>query len=87
MYEDLYDEMVGMPVPPDLTEDQRELFREVMADRVSILLQKAIRTWESTAQMATRTETENEWVEKTRASLARVKELVLARSNAKKSAS
>lgn len=87
MYEHLYDEMVSMPVPPDLTESQRELFREVMADRVSILLQKAIRTWESTAQMATRTDTDNEWVEKTRESLSRVKELVLAHKASKGSAS
>lgn len=87
MYENLYDEMVSMPVPPDLSDSQRALFREVMADRVSILLQKAIRTWESTAKMATRTDTDNEWVEKTRESLSRVKELVLAHKASKGSAS
>jgi|GEM_PF-875863 len=78
MYEDLYDEMVALPAPEDLTDDQRKLYREVMQDRIHILLTKALQTWEATAQMATRTGANNEWIGKTRASLDRLRAFVEA---------
>ncbi|MCP4502671.1 MAG: hypothetical protein GY822_22220 [Deltaproteobacteria bacterium] len=78
MYEDLYDEMISLPAPEDLTVDQRKLYHEVMHERIAILLRKAIGTWEATAQMATRTGSNNEWIEKTRLSLDRLRTFVEA---------
>jgi tetratricopeptide (TPR) repeat protein len=78
MYEELYEELVKLPDPADLDDDGQRMFRKVLRDKVLILLEKAIRVWQSTADMAIRTGADNEWVEKTRASLARVKSYVLA---------
>jgi len=81
MYEELYDELMRLPNPSELDADGQRLFKKVLRDKVLILLEKAIRVWQSTADMAVRTGADNEWVEKTRASLARVKSFVLAASH------
>jgi tetratricopeptide (TPR) repeat protein len=81
MYEELYEELVRLPDPSDLDDGGQAMFRKVLKDKVLILLEKAIRVWQSTADMAIRTGADNEWVEKTRASLARVKSYVLAAAN------
>lgn len=77
MYEELYDELVSLPEPDDLTDDQKQMFRELMREKVLVLLEKAVKIWQSTAEMATRTGEENLWVEKTRQSLERVRSFVL----------
>ena len=46
-----------------------------------VLLEKAMRVWQSTADMAVRTGAKNEWIDKTRESLKRVKGFVLAKSD------
>jgi hypothetical protein len=44
---------------------------------VLILLEKAQKTWAQTAEMVTRTGAESEWAEKTRQSLARMRDKLL----------
>lgn len=73
MYEHLHEELVRLPAPASLTDAQRALFQQLLADKVFVLLEKAIHVWQSTVDMATRTGEENLWIEQTRASLARVK--------------
>lgn len=77
MYEQLYDELVLLPAPSSLTEQQRAIYQELLAEKVLVLLEKAIRVWQSTVDMATRTGEENLWVDQARASLERVKGWVL----------
>lgn len=86
MYEELYDELVALPEPDDLTEAQKALFRELMREKILILLEKAVSIWQSTAEMATRTGEENLWVEKTRESLERVRTFVLTQNDTRKPA-
>jgi tetratricopeptide (TPR) repeat protein len=82
MYEELYDDLVSLPEPDELTEAQQRIFKELLRDKVLILLEKAVNIWQNTAEMATRTGEENLWVEKTRKSLERVRTFVLAKSDA-----
>jgi tetratricopeptide (TPR) repeat protein len=77
MYEDLYDHLLNLPAPPDLDEEARGIYVEMLRDKVRILLTKAIKVWEMTTDMATRTGTENLWVERTRESLDRIKTLLI----------
>jgi tetratricopeptide (TPR) repeat protein len=84
MYEELYDDLVTLPEPDDLTDSQKKIFRQLLKDRVLILLEKAVKIWGSTAEMATRTGQDNLWVDKTRASLQRVREYVLAANGERK---
>ncbi len=82
MYEELYDDLVSLPEPKDLSEAQQSLFKDLLRDKVLILLEKAVNIWQTTAEMATRTGEDNLWVEKTRKSLERVRTFVLAKSDA-----
>lgn len=78
MYERLFDELLELPVPPDLSEEAAEIYREELRERVSVLVKKAIRVYESNREMAERVGAENAWVEKTTAALERMKKLYLA---------
>jgi tetratricopeptide (TPR) repeat protein len=73
MYEDLHSEMSRLPIPPDLTPEQSELYRSIVQKRLLILLEKAEGTWSKTADMVTRTGAESEWSQRTRASLVRIR--------------
>lgn len=77
MYEELYADLVALPEPDDLSDDQKRMFKELMREKVLILLEKAVKIWQATAEMATRTGEQNLWVEKTRQSLERVRTFVL----------
>lgn len=78
MYEELYQEILELPAPADLTVEQEQIFRQLLHKRVAILLEKAIGTWQSTLEMATRTGAENVWVEETRKSFNRVQAILAA---------
>lgn len=78
MYERLFDEMMAVPVPPELDEGAAEVYREELRERVSVLVRKAIRVYEANREMAERVGEDNEWVERTSAALERMKKLYLA---------
>lgn len=77
MYEELYEELTSLPEPDDLSDAQKQMFQELMREKVLILLEKAVKIWQATAEMATRTGEDNLWVEKTQKSLERVRSFVL----------
>jgi pentatricopeptide repeat protein len=73
MYEELHEEMVGLPAPADLTPDQQALYQGLVRGKVLILLEKAEKTYSQTAEMVVRTGAHGEWGEKAAASLARIR--------------
>jgi tetratricopeptide (TPR) repeat protein len=77
MYETLHDEMVNLPAPADLTAEQADLYRKMVRKKVMILLEKAQKTWSTTAEMVTRTGAESEWAVRTRESLERIRQKLL----------
>lgn len=76
MYEDLHDEMTTLPTPPEMDADQQDIYRRELRRRVSVLIRKAIKTYETTVEMARRTGTNTVWVEKTQKSLERMQQLL-----------
>ncbi len=78
LYERLYDDLVEVPVPLELTEAQKAAYREELQKRVGILVTKAIKVYEMSLEMAARVGQKNEWVSKTSESLERMKKLYLA---------
>ena len=78
LYEKLYDDLVDLPVPDDLSDDAQTVYRDELRDRVSVLVVKAIKVYESSLQMARRVGENNEWVDKTTKQLERMKTLYLA---------
>ena len=77
MYEQLHDELIDLPAPPDLGPDASALYQKMVRKKVLILLAKAEKTWSSNADMVTRTGAESEWAERTRQSLERIKRKLL----------
>jgi tetratricopeptide (TPR) repeat protein len=76
MYEELHDDLVKLPAPPDLGDSARDLYQSMVRKKVLVLLEKAVKTWEANADMVTRTGAESEWSTRTRASLLRVKQAI-----------
>lgn len=78
LYERLHDDMVEVPVPPELTESQRDIYRHEVKERVRVLVMKAMKVYQMSLEMAERIGQKNEWVDKTSESLERMKALYLA---------
>ncbi len=78
LYESFHDELVKAPLPPGLDEDQQALYRSELRERVRALLGKALRIYEQTLDTARKTAATNEYVDKARAALERVRALLLA---------
>lgn len=77
LYETLYDEMLDAPIPSNLTESQAELYREVLRDKVRILVQKAISVYERNLAAAERVGVRSPFIDWTRQSLERMRRLLL----------
>lgn len=82
MYEELHEEISGLPAPKDLNDEASALYQTMVRKKIMILLEKAEKTWTTTADMVTRTGAESEWATKTRAALQRVKDKLVAESAA-----
>lgn len=82
MYEEMHEEMIGLPAPDDLTPTQKELYTQLVRKKVLILLEKAEKTYSQTADMVTRTGADGEWGDKTRKSLENVRRRLLEESAA-----
>jgi hypothetical protein len=76
LYEELYDDMVNLPVPEDLDAEQTKLYIVELKKRVHVLIKKAIQVWERSLDMAQRTGSDNEWVRRTETSLERMRALL-----------
>jgi len=77
LYEELYDQMLNVPIPPKVSGEAREVYIVELQKRVSVLVRKAIRVYERSLRMANRVGESNEWVERTEKALNRMKDLAL----------
>ncbi|MBI2897985.1 MAG: tetratricopeptide repeat protein [Deltaproteobacteria bacterium] len=74
LFSTLYDHIVAAPVPPELDAEQREIYFDELRRQVRPLVDKAVRVWERTMAMGARTGLgDNEWVERTRQGLERLR--------------
>jgi len=77
MYDTLWHDLMGAPVPSTLSPGAKELYPQEMAKLIKPLLRHAIRYWELTLMMVERTGVRSEWADKTRADLERTRALML----------
>jgi len=78
LYEALYDQMLDVPVPPNISTELRDIYIAELQKRVGVLVKKAIMVYERSLSMANRVGESNEWVERTQKALDRMKELALS---------
>lgn len=82
LYETMYDAMTQAPVPHDLDAEQVELYRLELRKKVRVLVTKAITIYEQTLEAAERTATEGPFIQQARASLERMKAVMLSDAKA-----
>lgn len=78
LYEGFYDEMTTAPVPQTLDEEQAALYRATLRKRVRVLVHKAISIYERTISAAERVGVNGGFLEATKGSLDRMKQVLLA---------
>lgn len=82
LYENMYDHMVNAPAPGDLVQTEQDVYRAELRKKIRVLISKAITVYERTLEAAERIGSQSPFVEETRASLKRMKELLLAEAKA-----
>ena len=82
LYENLYDHMINAPAPKELNKDEAEVYRQELRKKIRVLISKSITVYERTIEAAERIGANNPFVERTRESLRRMKELLLADARA-----
>lgn len=78
MYENLYEHMVNSPAPAELDAEEAQIYREELRKKIRVLLTKSINIYERTLEAAERIGSQNAFVDRTRESLRKVRELLLA---------
>ena len=81
LYEVLHKQMMESPTPKELSTEEGEVYRQEVRRRIKILLTKAIGVYESTVATAQRIGSSGPFVERARASLERMKQLLLAEAD------
>jgi tetratricopeptide (TPR) repeat protein len=76
LYRELWDDLLGAPIPADLDEEQAEVYREVLSSKLRVLLEKAVLQWERTLKMARRLDLGGEWVERTSRDLNHIRAIL-----------
>jgi hypothetical protein len=81
LYEVLHRQMIDSPTPKELKGEEVEVYRQELRRRIKILLTKAIGVYETTVATAERIGTGGPFVDRARASLERMKQLLLAEAD------
>ncbi len=82
LYENLYDHMMHAPAPSELNKEEGQLYSQELRKKIRILITKAITVYERTLEAAERIGASSPFVEKTRESLKRMKDMLLADAKA-----
>ena len=74
LYDELHAHLTGAAIPPGLDAESEAAYRAELARKVRVLLTKAVAVYERTLDAAQRARVENVFVDRTQASLDRVKQ-------------
>ena len=77
LYEQLYDAMLSAKVPSGFDPEQAQVYREELRKKIRVLVSKAMTIHERTLEAAERIGAQNPYVQRTRQSLDRLKQLLL----------
>ena len=66
-----------LEVPPDLTDEERDVYRDEVKHRVRVLAEKAIKIYERTVLVGKRVDTAASWVRESETALERLRAIYL----------
>jgi hypothetical protein len=78
LYENMYEHMVHAPAPSELSGPEKDVYRAELRKKIRVLISKAITVYERTLEAAERIGASSPFVQKTRESLQKMKDLLLA---------
>ena len=78
LYQDLYEKMVTAPAPKELDAEEAGVYRQELHKKIRVLLSKAMNAYERTLETAERIGSSGPFIDQTRQSLARIREMILA---------
>lgn len=79
LYEDFYAQIVNAPLPTELTTElEKQVYKELLAKELRVLLEKALRIYEKNVQMGERAGIKNEFIQQSAAHLEAIKQLLEA---------
>jgi len=82
LYENLYSYLISSPAPKQLNQEEAEIYRQEVRKRVRVLVTKAINIYERTLEAAERIGSSSNFTERTRESLRKLKEILIAEGQA-----
>lgn len=82
LYENMYEHMTNAPAPAELKPEEAEVYRAELRKKIRVLISKAITVYERTLEAAERIGASSPFVQQTRESLQKMKELLLAEAKA-----
>lgn len=82
LYENMYEHMVNAPSPVELKGPEQDVYKAELRKKIRVLISKAITVYERTLEAAERIGASSPFVQQTRESLQKMKELLLAEAKA-----
>ncbi len=78
LYQNMYESMVAAPAPKELAGEEAQYYRNELRKRIRVLLSKAVNAYERTLETAERIGSSGVFIDQTRESLAKIRQLLLA---------
>ena len=72
LYRHLWEDMLDAKPPAELSEEEAQVYMEVLRKRIKILLRKAVKQWRRTMKFAERLSLDNAWVVQTQMDLKEI---------------
>lgn len=82
LYENMYDHMTHAPAPSELAASEQAVYRAELRKKIRVLITKAINVYERNLEAAERIGASSPFVQQTKESLQRMKDLLLAEARA-----
>ncbi len=77
LYEVFYDHLINAPIPEELTDEQKEIYKEELKNKISVLITKAVRVYEATIDVGKRTGMDSKWIGYAKEHMEKLKNLFI----------
>ncbi|MCX7958541.1 MAG: tetratricopeptide repeat protein [Deltaproteobacteria bacterium] len=77
LYEVFYDHLINAPIPEELTDEQKEIYKEELKKKIAVLITKAVRVYEATIDVGKRTGMDSKWISYAKEHMEKLKELFI----------
>lgn len=77
LYEVFYNHLINAPIPEELTDEQKEIYKEELKKKIAVLITKAVRVYEATIDVGKRTGMDSKWIQYAKEHMDKLKNLFI----------